>query len=150
MKTTCSKRWPSVPFAHRAPLHDGHCRLIHGHNWVIEATFEALRLDGNGFVVDFGKLREFKQWVDENFDHALVLSENDPALAQLKICLKDFAEIRVVQNCSCEGLALTFFNVLDAIVQRISDGRAHVHSLTLFEDEKNSATVTNPKDWNRA
>lgn len=141
MKTTCSKRWPSVPFAHRAPFHDGHCRFVHGHNWTVEATFGASRFDENGFVFDFGKLREFKEWLECGFDHALVLSVNDPQLERLKE-LGELAKVVVVPDCSCEGLAGEFYAVLDGIVAKASDGRAYVDSLTLWEDEKNFATVT--------
>ena len=141
MKTTCSKRWPSVPFAHRAPFHDGHCRFVHGHNWTVEATFGCHSPDSNGFVFDFGKLRTFRDWLDFGFDHALVVSATDPALDRLKE-LGELAKLVVVPDCSCEGLAREFFAVLDSIVLKESEGRAFVVSLTLWEDEKNFATAT--------
>lgn len=138
---TCTKRWPSIPFAHRAPLHDGHCRFIHGHNWTVEAEFGATNMDANGFVMDFGKLKPFKAWLDANFDHALVIAESDPALKELKR-LGPLAKLMVIPDCSCEGLAVLFFGTLDALVREQTAGRVRVHRLTVFEDEKNSATVT--------
>ena len=51
----CKKTYSDIPFAHRQHLHDGHCALIHGHNWSFTVTFSCHETDLNGFVVDFGK-----------------------------------------------------------------------------------------------
>jgi 6-pyruvoyltetrahydropterin/6-carboxytetrahydropterin synthase len=67
---TCSKTYKDIPFAHRQPLHKGHCSKIHGHNWTIVIEFEATELDANGFVVDFGNLKYLKAFIDEHLDHA--------------------------------------------------------------------------------
>src|SRR5690554_5711471 len=74
---TCTKVYSDIPFAHQQHTHDGHCSFIHGHNWSIEVTFEASELDENGFVVDFGKLKFLKQWIEDNLDHACLLNESD-------------------------------------------------------------------------
>ena len=65
MTLTCTKTYFDVPFAHRQHLHDGHCSFIHGHNWDIRVTFGCERTDENGFVVDFGKLKFLKAWIEE-------------------------------------------------------------------------------------
>lgn len=142
MKKICTKIWSSIPFAHRAPKHDGHCRFIHGHNWVVSAVFAASVLDENGFVMDFGKLKPFKQWLDAEFDHSLVLSSEDGDVCKIVSSVREWAKIRIVSDCSCEGLAELFFKHLIAIVDKQEAGRVSVVSLTVFEDEKNSATVT--------
>jgi len=36
---TCTKKFGEYPFAHRQPLHDGMCKLVHGHNWTFEVEF---------------------------------------------------------------------------------------------------------------
>ena len=77
---TCSKTYTDLPFAHRQPSHQGHCALIHGHNWSFEFEFAADKLDECGFVIDFGKLKWLKDWINERFDHTLVLNESDPML----------------------------------------------------------------------
>lgn len=139
---TCTKRFPSVPFGHRQPDHEGHCRMIHGHNWTIEVEFIAKNLDKHGFVIDFGSLKTLKAKIDE-FDHALVLNETDPALDHLVACLdtENLAMIRTVPDCSAEGLAKYFFDIFEYIINAHTMGRASVKRVTVFEDEKNSATV---------
>jgi len=143
---TCSKIWADIPFAHRAPLHAGHCRFIHGHNWTIEAQFIALGTDENGFVMDFGKLKSFKSFLETEFDHALVIAENDPLLPMLKefSTAHGIQNIKVVPDCSCEGLAQFFFKALTAVVTAETSGRVAVKSVLLREDLKNSATYSLP------
>lgn len=136
---TCTKQFPSIPFAHRAPFHDGHCRLIHGHNWIFEFEFASESLDPNGFVFDFGKLKPLKDKLNE-FDHALVLNSGDPLLAELQERLAGLANIVAVPDCSAEGLAEAGWTYAATIVGELSKGRVRVVRCTVFEDEKNSAT----------
>ena len=75
---TCRKTYADVPFAHRQHLHDGHCQLIHGHNWGITFTFGCHSPDANGFVVDFGGLKFLRAWLAQHLDHACVFNHDDP------------------------------------------------------------------------
>lgn len=53
-----------------AHLPAGHqCARLHGHNYKVELVFECDELDEDGFVVDYGKLAPFKQWLKDNLDH---------------------------------------------------------------------------------
>lgn len=147
MYFNCTKTFPSVPFAHRAPSHDGHCALIHGHNWTLTVEFSAKDRDENGFVFDFGKCFALKQLIGK-FDHALVLNQTDPMLKHIEIALIDsaphhtpLAKLVTVPDCSCEGLAGYFLQTFDKIVMAETNRRARVHRVTLHEDEKNSATA---------
>jgi 6-pyruvoyltetrahydropterin/6-carboxytetrahydropterin synthase len=139
---SCSKTYADIPFAHRAPRHDGHCKLIHGHNWSFQITFVATERDGNGFVFDFGKLSDLKASLWAMFDHKLVLSEDDPALSDIGCLLRDLgiANITVVPDCSCEGIAQFVHGIADAYVRKESFGRARVFQVIVHEDSKNVAT----------
>lgn len=141
---TCSKKYSDIPFAHRQHNHDGHCAWIHGHNWGIEIEFQASSLDINNFVVDFGKLKFIKRWIDENLDHALLINESDPEreyiLSVLQFSDIQLAKILVVPDGSAEGLAEWLWSVFDVMVRRETDGRAWIRRLSVYEDGKNSAT----------
>lgn len=143
---TCTKRYDDFPFAHRQPNHDGHCALIHGHNWGIEFEFAATQLDECGFVIDFGKLKWLKDWLNALFDHTLVLNVTDPWLGFLEDRLmraaKPMAKIVKVPDCSCEGLAAWLLDKVNAVVHEHTDGRVFVRRVTVIEDSKNSATAT--------
>ena len=45
------------------------CSRDHGHNYIVEVELQADLLDSRGFVVDYGELRHFKNYIDEVFDH---------------------------------------------------------------------------------
>jgi 6-pyruvoyltetrahydropterin/6-carboxytetrahydropterin synthase len=145
MTITCSKRFENLPFAHRQHNHAGHCRLIHGHNWSFEFTF-AGPLDSNGFVVDFGKLKWLREWLEEKFDHTLVLNDSDPSLEYIMetlvrgvtgIC--DLAKIVTVPNCGAEGLAEYVAIRINGHLET-TGATYRVTRLTVFEDNRNSAT----------
>ena len=142
---TCKKTYSDIPWAHRQHLHDGHCAFIHGHNWSITVTFGCNETDPNGFVVDFGRLKFLKRWIEENLDHACVFSDEDPMMDALtKIGGNAVWKPYVVKNCSCEGMAQHLFEVFNPMVQDASNGRAYVTSIEVVEDSKNSAMFAVP------
>lgn len=142
----CVKRWDNFPFAHRQPKHEGHCSLIHGHNWSFEFEFRTGRQDANGFVIDFGSLGWLKGWLDDRFDHTLVLNEDDPFLSYLKVTLVSklphLAKIIVVSNCGAEGLAEFLFESISVEIANRTNERVRLYRVTVFEDDRNSATYT--------
>jgi len=42
---------------------------LHGHNYEVELILQSDQLDEFGFVVDYGELRPFKDFIDETLDH---------------------------------------------------------------------------------
>ncbi|MEZ5278736.1 MAG: 6-carboxytetrahydropterin synthase [Opitutaceae bacterium] len=141
---TCSKTYSDIPFAHRQHRHDGHCSLIHGHNWSIRLTFGAHENDANGFVVDFGRLRFLRDWIEDNLDHACVFNEDDPLRATLVAAAPDAYRVYLVPSCSCEGLAQHLFEVFDPMVRARTEGRAFLIKVEIWEDSRNSATYRPP------
>lgn len=71
--------------AHRLVNHQGKCRFLHGHRYLVE-IFVAPKggLDSLGMVVDFGVVKEkVGAWIDEFLDHTTILSEADLGLIPL-------------------------------------------------------------------
>lgn len=153
---TCTKKFANFPFAHRQPAHPGHCRLIHGHNWAFVFTFGCKHLEpGTEFVVDFGDLKWLKAWLEERFDHTLVLNQDDPMLEFLKNVLVntfldpshtdqkcELAKITCVPNCGAEGLAAYLYREINCELFVRYQGRVFLHSVSVEEDEKNSAAYS--------
>jgi len=51
-------------------LPEGHqCGRLHGHNYVVTLVLAGDVLDEHGFVVDYGELSPFKEWLDNTLDH---------------------------------------------------------------------------------
>ena len=136
---TCSKTYTDIPFAHRQHRHTGHCSLIHGHNWSIRLTFGAKETDANGFVVDFGRLRFLRDWIEQNLDHACVFNEDDPLRESIVQAAPEAYRIYLVPSCSCEGLAEHLFRIFDAMVRENTSDRAYLVEVEIWEDSRNSA-----------
>lgn len=68
--------------AHRVMQHESKCRNLHGHRYEVAATFTAKQgLDPLGRIIDFGVIKgKLGAWLDQNWDHATVLFEQDRML----------------------------------------------------------------------
>lgn len=88
---TCTRRL-EFDAAHRLVNHEGKCKMLHGHRYVVEASFvvqnssqnqsnQDSNLDEIGRVVDFGIVKKILgSWIDENFDHNTILNIADKGL----------------------------------------------------------------------
>jgi 6-pyruvoyl-tetrahydropterin synthase len=70
----------NAEIAHRLMNLPGKCQNIHGHSLQITLTLFG-ELNGNGILegLDFGTIKgAFRSYIDRNYDHHLLLNENDP------------------------------------------------------------------------
>ncbi len=80
---TCTRRL-EFDAAHRVMLHESKCKYLHGHRYVVEASFSANELDALGRVIDFGVIKSrLGKWLDEYFDHNTILHEADSPLGEM-------------------------------------------------------------------
>lgn len=69
--------------AHALTGHDGPCKNIHGHSYILSITISGKTINNpadpkNGMVIDFSDLKKIvRETIIEKFDHALVLNESD-------------------------------------------------------------------------
>lgn len=141
MITTITKQFGPFPFAHRQPIHDGHCRFLHGHNWVFEIEFGATSRDENSFIADFGKMDYIKTPLTQLFDHTVVISDSDPDKETFfALNRQGLLKLFILSDVSCEGLAEFIFQMVGKRVLEAEGNRVWVESVTVYEDEKNSAT----------
>lgn len=136
---TCRKVYEDIPFAHRQHKHDGHCALIHGHNWSFAFTFGCYERDANGFVIDFGKLRFIREEIERRFDHACLFAEDDPLRETIVRSAPEAFKTFVLPNCSSEGLCEYLFDFFDAQVRARTQGRVFLVGVEVVEDQRNSA-----------
>lgn len=45
------------------------CARLHGHNYTVQVELGREGLDGDGFVMDYGDLAFFKDYIDRRLDH---------------------------------------------------------------------------------
>lgn len=141
---TVKKQWRDFPAAHRQHKHDGHCSLVHGHNWGFDVVFSCDDLDECGFVIDIGKLQVFKQRLETLFDHTCLINSDDPSLDHFKEQdARKLINLVIVDNCGMEGLAYMIwreFNTICDATESMNKRGVCVTSVTCHEDSKNTAT----------
>lgn len=145
---TITKRYRNLPAAHRQPNHDGHCRLVHGHNWGFDITLSCETLEENGFVLDVGKMKPVRRMLEHYFDHTCLINRSDPKIGFFMQMHEDkLLDVRVVENCGMEGLAEMVFEQVQTVLKADYPEDFGVRGLrvigvTCWEDEKNAATYT--------
>ena len=81
---TSSKRIGPISTGHRQWKDKGHCSFVHGYGRYVEFTFACDERDEKGWVMDFGDLRDVKKWLEDEWDHRLLLAHDDPLLEEFK------------------------------------------------------------------
>lgn len=75
---------------HRLLKYKGKCEAPHGHTFKAEIMLSSDKIDQMGFVVDFVELRDkVGKWVDENWDHAFLVNQQDQELLRALNMLKE-------------------------------------------------------------
>jgi 6-pyruvoyltetrahydropterin/6-carboxytetrahydropterin synthase len=137
---TCRKSYKDIAFAHRQHRHEGHCSLVHGHNWTFTFEFASRELDALGFVFDFGKMAFIRDEIVRRFDHAFVFDRDDSESRGLVALRPGLFKALEVDSSSCEGLAKYLHDLFDPQMRRMTGGRVWVCSVQVEEDRRNSAT----------
>ncbi len=72
-------------YGHRLLNYEGKYKHLHGHNARAIITLERETLDDKGMVVDFSDIKKtIRTWIEDELDHRMILSEEDPVLPMLK------------------------------------------------------------------
>lgn len=142
------KRLGPYSTVHRNHRARSHCRFLHGYGRCVEITLGAKKLDRHGWVYDFGGFGPVRRWLDEQWDHKVVLVDDDPELEAFKLLHERGLMDLVVIPARYDGLEGQALRVYDWIAQWLvmqGDCRARdvrVESVQVFEHEANSAIVT--------
>ena len=140
-KYTVTKTYSNLPCAHRRWKHDGHCAFIHGYSRTATLVFKCSELDENDFVVDFGALKEVKKWMNDKFDHTLLLDQDDPLLPVFRDMEKKGAcRLTVFKSVGMEGSAREVWKFVSGWLEEKYCGRVWLHSVEMRENDKNCAT----------
>ena len=117
-----------------------HCHLLHGYSLAFKFTFGCKGLDNKNWAVDFGGLKPLKKWLEDSFDHKLVLDKNDPHLDQFQqLEDMDLAEIRIFNGVGAEMFAKHAFEFADKLIREKTNSRCFVDSVECMEHGANSA-----------
>lgn len=135
------KTYRNLPCAHRRWRHDGHCAFVHGYSRSVTLTFGCQERDENGFVIDFGsQLRPVKEWINEQFDHTLLLDADDPLLPTFRELERQGAcRLTVFDKVGMEGSAKYVYDWVSRWLAEAFEGRVWLLSVECRENDKNAA-----------
>lgn len=117
MKYISTKTYKQIgPVAYRQWKAESHCKYLHGYALSFYFEFEADELDARNWVMDYGGLGPLKDLLDDWFDHKLLVSQDDPNLADFeRLQALGLAKITVVEKTGCEGLANWIYEYVNTI-----------------------------------
>lgn len=107
---------PSLPSSHK-------CHATHGHNYTVELHLIASALDDHGFVVDYGDLAVFKEWLNDEFDHTDLNDPVHPRTGRPHVCaeiVQPSAELlaKLIYSECMEQLSWSWVDQLVAVTVR--------------------------------
>lgn len=142
-----SKTFRNFPCAHRRFRHEGHCAWVHGYSRSFTMWFRATELTENGFVMDFGQLKPVKAWLEDTFDHTLLLDTGDPLIPQFReIEQQGGCKLVIFDDVGMEGTCAFVKDWVDRWLLEETKGRVWLHSIEVRENDKNSARISRRSD----
>lgn len=128
--------------AHYLSGYNGKCSNIHGHRYrlIAELASETLHQNGQlrGMVDDFSNFKKELKAISENFDHKLIVEDNEEGrelVKKIDELPSKFAIVLVPYRPTAEEMARDIFN-------RLKAAKLPVCMVELFETPNNSCTYT--------
>ena len=119
---------------------DSHCNLIHGYALQFEFLFGGDELDERNWVVDFGGLKPLKAWLEDTFDHKVVIDVNDPKKNDLLLLeTQGLASIVQLDGVGVEKFSEHAWRKADELVRKMTDNRCRCIRVECAEHGANSA-----------
>jgi 6-pyruvoyltetrahydropterin/6-carboxytetrahydropterin synthase len=107
--------------AHQLRGYKGKCEKLHGHNWKVQISVTAERLNEIDLAIDFHELKKIADEIISPLDHAFL---ND---------IFPFTE----KNPSSENIAKWIF---ESLKKKINDDNIRVSAVTVWESDTASAS----------
>lgn len=148
-------RYHDISCGHRVVGHESKCSNLHGHNYRIFFTCAARELDQIGRVVDFGIIKQLLcTYLEETWDHKLLLWEQDPMLKLLSALpantMQEIESAAIIQgsivevpfNPTAENMAQWLLDKGNRILHLKGFKDIYVIAVAVQETRKCTATAT--------
>lgn len=136
-----ANRYHDISCGHRVAGHENKCSHLHGHNYRIHFFVEPYPdqdLDRVGRVLDFSVIKsQLCIWLEENWDHKMLLWEDDPFIDDLMDVVGDDI-VAVPFNPTAENMAK--FLVEHIGPHFLSESPVRLRKVIVEETRKCSAT----------
>jgi 6-pyruvoyltetrahydropterin/6-carboxytetrahydropterin synthase len=133
----------AFPCAYRQFRADSHCNLIHGYAFSMRFFFGTNDLDARNWVADYGGLKELKNVLQDQFDHTLLVAQDDPEIETYKMLQeKKLAKVTVLPALGCEALADMLYRYVNGEAERLWCYRVEIR-----ETQSNMAWREGHREW---
>lgn len=115
--------------------------MLHGYALQVHIDFECYSVDDKNWCVDFGSLKPFKAWLEEMFDHTLIVAKDDPRLDILRsLGQTGVADLRIVEATGCEAFSKLIYDWLSEWLETQPEyaKRVYVQKVIVSEHAGNS------------
>lgn len=142
------------PVAYRQWKADSHCNLIHGYAFSIKFFFGSNELDARNWIIDFGGLKELKQILKEQFDHTLLVAQDDPHMdIYQELQNRGIAKLTILPRLGCEGLADMLYKFVNGVyipdyLGKGESERVWCYRVEVRETQSNMAFREGHREWN--
>jgi 6-pyruvoyltetrahydropterin/6-carboxytetrahydropterin synthase len=123
-------------YGHRVMGHENKCGSLHGHNGILWIHARPLKsLDSIGRVVDFSVIKNvIGAWVDEHWDHTMIIFREDKTTIELLNLAPSFKSIFILnQNPTAENMAQFLLKEICPVL--LADKNILVHKIVFYETE---------------
>jgi 6-pyruvoyltetrahydropterin/6-carboxytetrahydropterin synthase len=128
--------------------------LIHGYAFSMKFYFGTNDLDVRNWAADYGGLKDLKKILEEQFDHTLLVSEDDPHLdIYEELEKRGIARLTRLPKVGCEGLSDMLYRYINGVY--IPDlwgpgeaARLWCYRVEVRETQSNMAFREGHREWN--
>lgn len=93
---------------------ESHCRFLHGYALAVRLEFECDELDVRNWCVDYGSFKSLRGILEDNFDHKVIVAEDDPELPMfLQMETSNLCELITMERVGCEAFAEYIYEITE-------------------------------------
>ena len=130
------------------------CNKLHGYAFSMKFYFGTNDLDARNWSADYGGFRELKKTLEDQFDHATLVSADDPHIDWYKEAEKrGILKLTILPNLGCESLADMLYKYINGVY--IPDlwgpgeaARLWCYRVEIRETHANMAFREGHREWN--
>jgi 6-pyruvoyltetrahydropterin/6-carboxytetrahydropterin synthase len=127
--------------------------MIHGYSFSMKFFFGTNNLDVRNWCADYGGLKELKEILQDQFDHTLLVAQDDPELELYKeLQYRKMAKLTILPKLGCEGLADQLYKFVNGVFIPDYWGVSEAERLWCFrvevrETQSNMAYREGHREW---
>lgn len=128
--------------------YDSPCKNFHGHSYTIKVEIAALGINEDYMILDFNKFKSFKDYLDKEWDHAILVS-NDENINDIQKVFPN-TKIKVVESMTNKSFSSTTSETIayvlaHELIYKFLELKPHQYEylkVSVGETENNTATFT--------